>query len=128
MGFNMFRLKTRAPPKNFSSLFERPRFAFSLQSKREIVLTKSAAILKFGSSGKRHHCGKDAASKFPVHVRIAIFAANQRTGMETVIDKAKNFLRVSVTPVFRPSSLGIIPNLFSGSQLAKYGHCYYEAA
>ena len=96
--------------------------------RRESLVYAYAAILKFGSSGKRHHCGKDAASKFPVHVRIAIFAANQRTGMETVIDKAKNFLRVSVTPVFRPSSLGIIPNLFSGSQLAKYGHCYYEAA
>ena len=33
--------------------------------------------------------------------------------------KAKNFLRVSVTPAFRPSSRGIIPNLVLGSQRAK---------
>ena len=146
-----------------------------------------AAIPKFSLSGERHHCEEDAASKFPVHVRIAILAANQRAGMETVVVKAesrqgvikfsevvvysrllvvnderydvesgnvsgkrkmsrfvnkyaqcqifyhiqkarataepslkaKNFLRISVTPAFRPSSRKIISNLVLGSQRAK---------
>ena len=147
----------------------------------ETFIYAYAAISKFSLPSESHHCREDATSKFPVHVCIEIFTANQWTGMETVIVKAesrqcvvkfvdivvytrllvvnderydvesgnvpykgkmsrfineytqcqifahiqkarataepslkaKNFLRVSVTPVFRPSSRGIIPNIIS---------------
>ena len=145
----------------------------------ETFIYAYAAISKFSLPSESHHCREDATSKFPVHVCIEIFTANQWTGMETVIVKAesrqcvvkfvdivvytrllvvnderydvesgnvpykgkmsrfineytqcqifahiqkarataepslkaKNFLRVSVTPAFRLSSLGIVPNL-----------------
>ena len=153
----------------------------------ETFIYAYAAISKFSLPSESHHCREDATSKFPVHVCIEIFTANQWTGMETVIVKAesrqcvvkfvdivvytrllvvnderydvesgnvpykgkmsrfineytqcqifahiqkarataepslkaKNFLRVSVTPAFRPSSRGIIPNLVLGSQPVK---------
>ena len=48
------------------------------------------AISKFSLPGESHHCREDATSKFPVHVCIEIFTANQWTGMETEIVKAES--------------------------------------
>ena len=162
----------------------------------ETFIYAYAAISKFSLPSESHHCREDATSKFPVHVCIEIFTANQWTGMETVIVKAesrqcvvkfvdivvytrllvvnderydvesgnvpykgkmsrfineytqcqifahiqkarataepslkaKNFLRVSVTPAFRPSSRGIIPNIISWRNGVRRQRLRMEAA
>ena len=56
----------------------------------ETFIYAYAAISNFSLPSESHHCREDATSKFPVHVCIEIFTANQWTGMETVIVKAES--------------------------------------